>query len=407
MTKRWYRVSDAADETSGGLTWWGWLLGINLLLVLSTVVHHKMVLNHTIHFYLRQIDLAIEMNLAAWWSGILLFGLGLLAHEIFSDRKERLKGAWLLLAIAFICLSVDEIGSVHERIEDWLLESPFAGLDPYVPVALLGVMLIPWPVIKLMRDRRTRKTAGLLLVGFLLLASIAVQERLEGVISWGDWWSVRIGLEEGTELLGMSVCYGALVNHTWRGNSPQGWSGVLPNPLRMVYVPFLVGAGLAIHLVTLVGVGSQYESAFSEHLLVWYPVAIACLLSLAAFWQCKRALNKGWWRVLSLYFLLYSAVLPYVIPLTTDKADAFLSAYVYPFFVMQLVVAIALFVAIRRSLKVVSSVNYVTLGLMVLLIGIAGVRPLGMFARYALPGIFTFLLFHLFFLNAFSQVKKG
>ena len=399
MARRWEGVARSFE----GLPWWGWLLAINSLLVLATVAHHKLVLNYSIHFYLRQVDLAIEMNFAAWWSGVLLLGLGLLSYEIFSGKGERSRFAWLLLAIAFVLLSIDEIGSIHERIEDWLLESPFPTVDPYVPVAALGLLLIPLPLVVLARDRRTRKTAGLLLVGFLLLASIAVQERMEGRISWGDWWSVRIGLEEGTELLGMSLCYGGLVNHTWRGNLPKGWSGVLPNPLRMRFVPVLAALGLLVHLGALAVRASQYESAFSEHLLVWYPLALACVLSLAAFWRYKRAVDRGWWLLLSGYFLLYSAMLPYVLPLTTDKADAFFSDYVCSFFVLQLGVAIALFLAIHRSLKVFSPVNYLTIAAMVLLVVGASVRPLGMFARYALPGIFTFLLCQLFFLNAFGR----
>lgn len=414
------KIARQREGVLSALPWWSWLFAVNLLLVLATVAHHKLVLNHSIHFYLRQIDLAIEMNLAAWWSGVLLFGLGLLAYEIFSSREERAKLAWLLLAIAFTCLSIDEIGSIHERIEDWLIDSPLlAAIDPYVPIAITGLLLIPYPLLALFRHQRTRKTAWLLLIGFLLFSSIALQERLEGSVDWGDWWSLRLGLEEGTELLGMFFCYGAMVNHTWCGHAPSGLSGVLPNPLRMKAVPILVGAGLAIHLALMAFQMSQYEQAFSEHLLVWYPLALSVLLSLSAFWQYRRSSEKGSfetraWRLLAVYCLLSSAILPYVIPLTTDKADAFFSAYVYPFYVLQWLIAIALLL-LQKSLSI-SSTKFLTLAAMSLLVAVSGCYWLtdpwltegsGSLIRYGLPGMFTFLLFYLFFENAFGYGKAS
>ena len=413
----------AAQKSIRFLPWWVWLLAINLFLVVVTVAHHKLVLTDSIHFYLRQVDLAIEMNFAAWWSGVLLLGLGLLAYEIFSSEQGRSQWAWLSLAIAFTALSIDEIGSIHERIEDWLPEQWLPVVDPYLPVAIVGLLLIPYPLVQLAQSKATRKTAMLLLVGFLLLSSIAFQERMEGYINWGDWWSVRLGLEEGTELLGMFCCYCALVNHTWQGHRVKNLCGVLPNPLRMKHFPTLATGGLLLHLGVWAAllwqktIDATAQTSFSEHTLVWYPLALAIALGLAAFWQYRHfahAQSKGdrslSWLALSAYAIAYSAVVPYVIPLTTDKADAFLSAYVYPFYLLQLLLAFAFFALIflstRSRLKARSFHHYFTLAAMALLVFCSGLAPYSMAVRYAMPALFTLLLFRLFLIDVFEQRRK-
>ena len=402
-----------ASKSMRFFPWWGWLLTINLSLVIITVVHHKLILTDSIHFYLRQFDLAIEMNFAAWWSGVLLLGLGLLAYEIFSN-EQRADLTWLMLAIAFTALSIDEIGSIHERIEDWLPESWLPVVDPYWPVAILGMLLIPYPLVQLFRKAATRKTALMLLIGFLLLSSIAIQERLEGVVDWGDWWSLRMGLEEGTELLGMSCCYCGLVNHTWQGQKAKSLRGVLPNPLRMKRFLTLVSGGLIVHLGAWAmrlwqeTTDATSRTSFSEHTLVWYPLALSIALGLAAFWQYRGFTGELFgrkrdliWLALSVYAIAYSAVIPYVIPLTTDKADAFLSAYVYPFYLLQLLIVTVLFFLLRSRLKVVSANQYFTLGAMALVVVCSGLAPYSMVVRYAMPGIFTYLLFRLFCRDAY------
>ncbi len=388
------------------LPWWFWFCIINLLLVVSTITHHTFKFNRIIHFFLRQIDLAIEMNFAAWWSGVLLLMLGLLAYEIFCHRNEQSKIAWLFLSIAWTCLSLDEIGSIHERIEDWLPENWLGIVDPYVPVAILGILLVPYPLIKLFQRIETRKTAILLLSGFLLWASIAVQERIEGYIDWGDWWAIRLGIEEGTELLGMFLCYCGLVNHTWRGDRVKSLSGVIPNPLRMNYIPMIVWSGLIIHLAITFLLVISTEAPFSEHTLVWYPLALSLMLSLAAFWQYKCPSDRLYdyprqkgWLILSVYLLAYSAVIPYAIPLATNKADAYLSSDLHFFYIVQLILVSILFISFQRDFPK----RYSTISAVGFIVILSGISPQSMAVRYALPGFFTFLLFRLFFLDSFIQ----
>ncbi len=395
------------------LPWWLWIAAINLVLVVATAMHHKLVLTDRIHFYLRQIDLAIEMNFAAWWSGVLLLILALLAYEIYGTPKEPAKSAWLFLAIAWALLSLDEIGSLHERIEDWMPESWLPWVDPYIPIAVVGLLLVPYPLIRLFSQKATRKTATLLLLGFGCLASIAVQERLEGRIDWGDWWSIRIAIEEGTELLGMSLCYVGLVNHTWKGRKAGGLSGVLPNPLNMSYVPKIVFGGLLIQLAVVVGRALSEGEPFSEHTLVWYPLALSMMLGLSAFWQYRRSpgrlsdrrlhrINSAGWLVLTAYGLMYSAIIPYVIPLTTDKADAFFSAYLYLFYLLQTAVVSVLFVVFRSDFPK----QYAFLWAIALITIVSSGYANTMVVRYALPSVFTFLWFQLFFLSAFQQQQQ-
>lgn len=75
------------------------------------------------NYWLVQLHLGTENVLAAWYSSMLLLAVALAAYLAFAvERKQkpprpgRWSAAWLLLAAAFTALSLDEIGSFHERL---------------------------------------------------------------------------------------------------------------------------------------------------------------------------------------------------------------------------------------------------------------------------------------------------
>ena len=89
-------------KLSKPIPWWFWVAGINLFLVFVSAYQHTFPLPTLGERILRQFDLGEEMKIAAWWSAMLLFSIGLLCYEIYCDRANRTKKvAWLLLAIAF------------------------------------------------------------------------------------------------------------------------------------------------------------------------------------------------------------------------------------------------------------------------------------------------------------------
>src|SRR4030042_2136485 len=97
--------------------WWMWFIAVDAFFVIITAL-----CPHIPNFYgrsrlLSPFDLAIEMNVAAWWAGIGFIVLSFIAYELFcteKDTSERM--AWLVLSILLAGLFCDEIGSLHERI---------------------------------------------------------------------------------------------------------------------------------------------------------------------------------------------------------------------------------------------------------------------------------------------------
>jgi hypothetical protein len=179
-------------------------------------------------------NLRDENNFAALFSGIFLLVIALHAYDGWSLNrisKPSVAYAWLALSLVLAALSLDEIGSLHERVT-WLRSiisdgtfAPPSELQSMprterrsaywwslVPFGMLLVGAIAYAVSALWRSIEDKKTVILIGVGFSLLASVALQEYIERTVDWSAnrYLSIidstfRPLLEEGTELLGMII----------------------------------------------------------------------------------------------------------------------------------------------------------------------------------------------------------
>lgn len=146
-----------------------------------------------------QLNLGHENNAAVWWSSATL----LLAALLFFDsafRHAAHKNALLALSLLLVFLSLDEQGSLHERI--------FTGnYWSYVPYGLVGGLLFLYAFFSLYKDKALRSTALLIFVGFSCFGSVVVQEFFEHNVNWPEWaLGLRVAVEEGSELLGTALC---------------------------------------------------------------------------------------------------------------------------------------------------------------------------------------------------------
>jgi len=102
---------------------------------------------------LKVFDLDSEANPPAWWSGSLLLLVGVvllvLVLRPLSDhpRVRPLRGAFATLGLAFVFLSADEIGMIHEDLSGLLrgkdlVPTLFGEGFWIVPYAVLGVVLV-------------------------------------------------------------------------------------------------------------------------------------------------------------------------------------------------------------------------------------------------------------------------
>jgi hypothetical protein len=184
---------------------WTWiyfysLASISFFLVVFTGFEVKSI-------YLKQFKLTYENNFAAWWSGILLLLTSLHAFDGYALSQQAQSGSkrgWAVIALILMILSADEIGSFHERAGNiFPLGSGWLSLLPF---AVLLMSLLIYALFSLWKNGESPKRILLIVIGFSLFLTVALQEFLEHRVTWEQWMRpIRGSVEEGTELLGMLI----------------------------------------------------------------------------------------------------------------------------------------------------------------------------------------------------------
>ena len=154
--------------------------------------------------HIRGLALNGENTLGAWWQGMLL----LLASLHFVDgyfrhrpSDTRIARAWLLLGLVALCLSIDEIGSIHERAALYI---PPGGWRSLVPFAVILGGAAAYAIAILVAAPLHRRRGIIIGIAFVLFATVALQEELEHTTRWwGEMENFRTAVEEGTETLAM------------------------------------------------------------------------------------------------------------------------------------------------------------------------------------------------------------
>lgn len=180
-----------------------------------------------------QLNLASENVAVTWYSSMLLFTAGLFALLCYlssvqtnvSNRKWFLPG-WVLIALMFFLLSLDELGSIHENAGR-LSELDILGDSSWESVlAIPGIVVVTYLLaFGWIHLRKYPLTFGLMATGTLLFATVPFQEHLEfALIPEGfdpEHYARPIYLvllEEGAELFGSLAFIGSMIVYL-RANS--------------------------------------------------------------------------------------------------------------------------------------------------------------------------------------------
>ena len=287
---------------------WKFVVGIDLFLVFSTFllihVYDKPHLWRYLWRFLAPLNLGGEMNISVWWSGITLALAGFIAYEIFCDDAARSRSAWLALSVILLGLSIDEICSIHERVDNQTLSLMFKSII---------IFLSAYSFFKLLKDVGTRGSAKLIIAGFLCYGLVVGQEHIEHAITWPHWLlGVRLALEEGTELLGtLLILLGVVPNRKTDLPTSSLFSVVplVPNPSNFkglrAFLFIGTGLGAAVSLLVfplLSDVGKRGNPS------VWYPSILYLLVSCALFWEAQKTISSptAMPYSLSILFLLSS-----------------------------------------------------------------------------------------------------
>jgi hypothetical protein len=152
---------------------------------------------------LRSFGLRGEMGVGAWWSGMLLLLAAVHSADGYFHRRQtapRVAFGWAGLSLILLCLSADEVSSLHERVGNvggWLALAPF-GLA-------LGALWV-FAIRALWQAPDERSNAQWAAFAFFLVGSVAGQEFLEHSTQWqGEQAALRVVVEEGTELVALLI----------------------------------------------------------------------------------------------------------------------------------------------------------------------------------------------------------
>jgi hypothetical protein len=263
-----------------------------------------------------QFHLGAENVVAAWYSSMLLLLVCLACVLAWAvDRRgardgsdETLAHGWLILAATFLLLSLDEVGSLHERI-GMLVRLNRASLSPHAtgPVGWVSVLAIPIAAVALfmlafgwIRLRRVPAAFVLLAIGVGLYVSDPFLELIEQQLPANSvrLYAERV-LEEGVAELGGTTCllFGVLL-YAARRAGPGVHAFSAPSRLVRGIAGGLMIAGIFIaHAV--VARLPEGDVGIAEN---WFPAAAFFCLAIGLM-----ATRRAWGAatlalVLSAYF---------------------------------------------------------------------------------------------------------
>lgn len=199
-----------------------------------------------IDYGLVQFHLGVENVVAAWYSSMLLLLVAAACGVAFAlDRRQKVAGTgrashlvdygWIVVSLAFTGLSLDEIGSFHERI-GMMTSLNRASLLPHQAAPVGWVVLLAVPIAAFamfmlafgwLRLRRVPWALALLAVGVGLYLCDPLLEVFEGLVKdrGGALLLLERVLEEGVAELGGTCCilFGVLVycSHIAGARAPE------------------------------------------------------------------------------------------------------------------------------------------------------------------------------------------
>jgi hypothetical protein len=192
-----------------GAIWFRGAIGFSIFFIFATLIAP---LNSAVF---KHFDIGIESNLATLWSGTLLLLTALHAFDGFAAHRTTAPAvarAWLIIAMVMAALSLDEVGSFHERVPTFGGHSQWLTL---LPIAVFFGSMLAYALFVLARSPLYRVSALLIALGFLLFGTVAVQEYIQNNNDWtGYVFRIRTVIEEGTELLGMILILKATMGNT-------------------------------------------------------------------------------------------------------------------------------------------------------------------------------------------------
>lgn len=284
------------------IPWWFWVGLIDLFLVLMTTLKPYDIEFPGKSFLVLHFNLATERKASVWFSGITLFVLAMRAFDLFLNSSDDRRNAWWLLSFAFAFLSLDEIGSLHERFGGWPDLLMLGGVPALMAALGIGILF---------RDSQTRRTAIFLLTGFMVLSSVAIQEHFEHLVNWPNWaLGIRAGIEEGTELLGFFILLWGLIPQQ---KTTVRFLDLIPDPKKWTHFKLIIFLGLLFHISASLVASEEWVDSQRGNPLLYYQQIVLFFLFIASLRESNRSqvASKSAWLSLAVLLLLCSVGMNY------------------------------------------------------------------------------------------------
>lgn len=277
------------------LPWAAVVWGLNTLFLAVTIVYPYVPDNRRGSGILLALgSFQFEKNFATFWEGLCLLLVALLAWQRYleaGDAPSPERHSWLGLALLAAGLSLDELGSLHERAK--YVFSPWTGSDGMinlVPLAVPAVLILGFTLERMLR-LADRRRFWLTFVACGVLGSVVVQEKLEHAVHWPSWFEgFRYGIEEGTELFGIFLLLAVVVRGASPGNGRIRAAALLPSGEALrgmrggVTILTLLGA-LPLALVTVMTLEVTENRGIPS---AWIPFVLLSMAAIAAWRRSER-----------------------------------------------------------------------------------------------------------------------
>jgi hypothetical protein len=240
-----------------------------------------------------------ERGVGAWASGMLLLLAAVHALDGYfvKDKRSRVEYAWGAIGLMLALLSIDEVASLHERLDSWAALAPFGVV--LIAMAAFGCSTL-WGV-------REEQVAGRwIAVALCMFASVAGQEHLENNPQWWDsFGALRAFLEEGTEMAAMVLLLGVCMRKSSGLFLQRGTRGPVFDALVRAPGVLLVAGLMAAPVVSYVAV--QFADPGRGDLALWLATAsffLAALCAARAYPAASASLPWTQWAIALLCVLL-------------------------------------------------------------------------------------------------------
>jgi hypothetical protein len=305
------------------IPWWAWIVAGDVVLLAVIWFGGYWPRTPVSRAILSWLAVHQENNLAVWWSAAQLLLGSLLMYERASVGRADERWPWAVLAGVSAGLSLDEVGSIHERLAN-------RSWRPLLLVAVPFGIALAWALARLARKPERRREVALIVGAYGLFGGVVGLEYLESIVGWTAPPGMAQALEEGAELLGFLLLLFAAAGHRsgglgdlWSVIPDPGRFGLLRSVLTLSFVPHAVIAlFVAHHLMDLWGRGNP---------IVWYPFAVYGLLVCQAVTVRDEdsAGARRAWRWLAGFFLICSIGAVFALTKLTPYIDRVLPRWVH------------------------------------------------------------------------------